>query len=137
MKLSMTNRVCSFLLMSALMTTLQAEPVLNQIDKLEKRENSLVEEQKTNLRTLSTLSIVKTVNQNTVASGETIVYSLTVTNNSAQNATGIEVLEMLSTNVIHVSDDSNGAFNVNTGIWTVGSLNANTSKTLKITVKAQ
>lgn len=42
--------------------------------------------------------------------------------------------EKLPGGVVFISDDSSGAYNRNTGVWTVGSINANETRTLTIKV---
>lgn len=55
-------------------------------------------------------------------------------NESVVTATGVQVTDQLPAGVLYVSDDSAGDYTPATGLWSVGSLTANATKTLKITV---
>lgn len=85
---------------------------------------------------LSTLIINKTVStpNSIVSSGDQITYTITVTNFGDKAATGVKVMDRLSSDVSYVSDDSGGSYNPTTGLWTLGKINKNKSKTLNITV---
>lgn len=83
------------------------------------------------------LKLTKVADKTTVKPGDTVVYTLTVTNESDVAATGVEVTEQLPAGVEYVSDDSAGAYANATGIWTVGDLAKGESKILKITVTVQ
>lgn len=82
------------------------------------------------------LNLTKTVDKPTAHRGDTLVYTLTLTNTSAVNATGVEVTDMLPNGVSYVSDDAaiqGMTYNATSGVWLVGQVNANATKTLKIT----
>ena len=60
----------------------------------------------------------------------------TVSNNGPDNATGVQVTDKLSSSLIYVSDDSNGTYDPNTGIWNIGNFTYGTApKTLNIIAK--
>ncbi|MDA3860723.1 MAG: choice-of-anchor A family protein [Melioribacteraceae bacterium] len=80
------------------------------------------------------LSIVKTASNATPDDEEVITYTITVTNNSATNGTGITVTDVLPTGLDYISSTPAG-YDELTGIWTVGDLNAGDSKSLTISVK--
>ncbi len=82
----------------------------------------------------SDLVTVKSVNNSAPSVGDTIVYSITVVNNGLSDATGVSLIDNLPFGVTYVSDDSAGAFNESTGVWTLGDLANQDSKTLNITV---
>ena len=84
----------------------------------------------------STLLISKTVTPTTAVSGENLTYTITVTNNGVADATGVKVVDVLSSAVTHLSDDSNGSYNPLSGLWDIGSIPQGTSQTLNITVRA-
>ena len=89
------------------------------------------------------LAVVKTVDNPTPETGDTITYSVVAANNGPATATGVVVVDILPAGVNYVSDnaatllDDLGAatsYNVATGDWTIGTLNAGSSRTLTITV---
>ena len=77
------------------------------------------------------LSLTKTVNKPTPAQGEEITYTINVKNNGTDNSTGVTVKDTLPTGVTYVSSTPTG-YDPTTGIWTVGNLNVNETKTLEI-----
>ena len=80
------------------------------------------------------LNLTKVADKVSAKRGETVVYTLTVNNAGAGNATGVVITDKLPAGVKYVSDDGAGAYVVATGVWSVGDLATMTSKTLKITV---
>ena len=84
----------------------------------------------------STLLISKTVTPTTAVPGENLTYTITVTNNGIADATGVKVVDVLSSAVLYLSDDSNGNYNSTTGLWDIGSIPQGDSQTLNITVRA-
>ncbi|MDD5392159.1 MAG: SdrD B-like domain-containing protein [Thiothrix sp.] len=84
------------------------------------------------------VSVIKTVDKTDVHHGDTVVYTLTVTNAGPDAATDAVVSDKLPTGVTYVSDDasSNGmTYDSATGVWTVGALAVSENKILKITAK--
>lgn len=80
------------------------------------------------------LSITKTVNNTTPNVGAAVVFTVSATNNGPQNATNVTVSDLLPSGYNLVSFlASVGAYDSNTGIWTIGSLNNGNSATLQIT----
>jgi uncharacterized repeat protein (TIGR01451 family) len=79
------------------------------------------------------LAITKTPSSATPALGGTVTFTLTVTNNGPNNATGVVVNDPLADGLTYVSDNGGGAYNSATGLWTVGTLNNGASATLQIT----
>jgi uncharacterized repeat protein (TIGR01451 family) len=79
------------------------------------------------------LRIVKTVDNETPGEGDTIVYSLIVLNQGPDDTTGVEVTDQLPTGFSWVSDDSGGAYEPGTGIWSIGTLGNGGNATLDIT----
>jgi uncharacterized repeat protein (TIGR01451 family) len=83
------------------------------------------------------LALTKTVNNATPAAGGTVIFTLTVTNNGPNNATGVVVNDFLPNGLTYVSDDGAGAYNSGTGLWTIpGTINNGSSVTLHITATA-
>jgi len=82
------------------------------------------------------LSLLKTVDNNNPNNGDIINFTITVTNHGPANATGVEATDLLPTGFNYQSDNpSQGSYNHTTGVWTIGSLAANASVSLQITVK--
>ncbi|WP_157078618.1 DUF11 domain-containing protein, partial [Methanobrevibacter filiformis] len=80
------------------------------------------------------VSVVKVSNTTGVANiGDIITYTITVSNNGFGNATGVYVTDLLNTSVLSFVG-SNGSYDNNTGVWTIGSLGAGESVALSITV---
>jgi uncharacterized repeat protein (TIGR01451 family) len=79
------------------------------------------------------LAITKTAAPGTVAPGDNVVYTLTVTNNGPADATNVVVTDPLPAEVTYVSDDC-GGMNVPPWTWTVGNLANGVSATCNITV---
>jgi uncharacterized repeat protein (TIGR01451 family) len=69
----------------------------------------------------------------TTQHGGTIVYVLTATNKGVDPATNVTINDTLPTSLTYVSDTGGGAYNNSTGAWSVGSLAAGESKSIKIT----
>ena len=62
-----------------------------------------------------------------------IVYIITVTNNGPDDATGVNVSDILPEGLIFTG--SNGTYNPNTGVWTIGDLANGESISIRITAK--
>jgi uncharacterized repeat protein (TIGR01451 family) len=80
------------------------------------------------------VSLVKVADKSETKRGDTVVYTLTAANIGPDTATGVAVTDKLPTGVTWVSDDSSGAYDKTTGVWTVGELLKEDSKVLHITV---
>jgi uncharacterized repeat protein (TIGR01451 family) len=79
------------------------------------------------------LGLTKTVDNAAPALGANVVFTLTVTNNGPNNATGVVVNDFLPDGLDYVSDDGGGAYVPGTGLWTVGALANGASATLHVT----
>lgn len=82
------------------------------------------------------IGLSKGVSKTHVKHGETVVYSLTVTNTGAA-ATGVQVTDRLPMGLRYISDDSGGNYDKVTGVWRVGDLLQGASKMLNMTVVVQ
>ncbi len=80
------------------------------------------------------LSITKTASPASPNVGQNLTYTLTVTNNGPNNATGVEVDDFPPLGTTYISDDGAGAYNPALGIWTVGALANGASAVLNIVV---
>lgn len=82
------------------------------------------------------IEIEKSASSNNVEDGETFTYTITVKNNGPDDATGVEVTDVLPDGVEFVSySATQGTFDNVSGIWNVGNLANGVSKTLTITVQ--
>jgi len=79
------------------------------------------------------LGIDKAVSDETSSPGWTVVYTVSVTNDGPDGATGVVISDDLPSGVTYDSDNSGGAYDESLGIWTVGSLDAGCSATLHVT----
>jgi len=80
------------------------------------------------------LSITKSVTPANPTLGQSVTFTLTVTNNGPNTASGVVVNDFLPDGVTYVSDDGGGAYSSATGLWTVpGSINNGASVMLNIT----
>ena len=82
---------------------------------------------------VSDLEISKTVDNTSPFVGTNVVFTLTVTNNGPSVSTGVEVTDLLPTGYVFVSDDSAGAYDPLTGIWTVPDIISGGTSTINIT----
>ncbi|HMZ17883.1 MAG TPA: putative Ig domain-containing protein, partial [Blastocatellia bacterium] len=80
------------------------------------------------------LAVSKSVSNVNPAFGTNVTFTVGVTNNGPNNATGVVVNDLLPSGLNYVSDDGGGAYNPSTGDWTVGALANGASATLHITV---
>ncbi len=79
------------------------------------------------------LQISKTVSNPTPNVGDTITYTITLSNNGPDEATGVTVQDMLPPGVDFVSATPAGSYDPASGVWTVGTVNPGTPQTLIIT----
>ncbi|HSS76067.1 MAG TPA: S8 family serine peptidase [Thermoanaerobaculia bacterium] len=80
------------------------------------------------------LAITKSASPVNPSVGQNVPYTITVTNNGPNNATGVEVNDFPPSGTTYVSDDGAGAYNSGSGIWTVGALANGASAILHIVV---
>jgi len=78
------------------------------------------------------LSITKSFSPPNPGAGQTVTVTVTVTNNGPGAASGIQVNDFLPTGLTWVSDDSSGAYDPATGLWTIAALANGASATLTI-----
>ncbi len=81
------------------------------------------------------LSLAKSVNDPTPNEGDTVLYTLMLTNSGPDSATGIEVTDALPAGVSYLTSSDTNRYDAQTTIWTVPSLDANSTTSLTITVQ--
>ncbi|MFD1614218.1 T9SS type B sorting domain-containing protein [Gelatiniphilus marinus] len=79
------------------------------------------------------LSLQKTVSPTNVSIGDTVTFSITVSNAGADTATNVEVIDQLPSGYTYQSDDSAGNYNSVTGVWDIGSITTGIPAVLNIT----
>jgi uncharacterized repeat protein (TIGR01451 family) len=84
------------------------------------------------------LHLSKQVDKASAMRGETVVYTVVLTNTGPDPATGVVVKDQLPGGVTYQSASAHqGTYAVASGLWTVGTVAANTSVTLTLTVQVQ
>ncbi|WP_188407890.1 DUF11 domain-containing protein, partial [Hyunsoonleella pacifica] len=78
------------------------------------------------------LSLAKTVVPTDVSIGDTVTFTIEVSNDGPDDATNIEVLDQLPSGYTYQSDDASGAYISGTGVWTIASITSGNSATLNI-----
>jgi uncharacterized repeat protein (TIGR01451 family) len=82
------------------------------------------------------LALTKTVDNPRPNVGDVITFTVTLTDNGPNNATGVVVSDPLPDGLMFVSaTSSEGSYDSTTGIWTVGAVTTTTPQTLQITAK--
>jgi len=81
------------------------------------------------------LVVTKTVDDPTPVEGDTIVWTVTVTNNGPVDATGVVLSDILPAGLTYVNDDGAGSFIEASGDWIIGLLLVAASRTLNITAE--
>ncbi len=81
------------------------------------------------------LSIIKNVSSINPVVGNTVVFTITATNNSLVNATGVVVTDILQSGYSYVSSSASvGSYNTLNSTWSIGNLNSGASEVLTMTV---
>jgi uncharacterized repeat protein (TIGR01451 family) len=83
------------------------------------------------------LSITKSASPPNPNVGDNVTFTVTVTNNGPDGAGGVAVVDILPSGVTYVSDDSGGAYDNTTGLWSVGNLANAASATLEVVVTVE
>ncbi len=80
------------------------------------------------------LRVIKTVNNSAVGVGQQAVYTIQVTNNGPNDATGVNVVDQLPSGLTFVGATASvGTYNPTTGIWSIGNLSYGALATLQVT----
>ncbi|MEW6610412.1 MAG: DUF11 domain-containing protein [Patescibacteria group bacterium] len=83
------------------------------------------------------LSLTKSANPSNIQNEQETVFTVMVHNSGPEDASGVHVVDLLPDAFIHVSDTGAGAYNKDTGLWTLGTLAKDASKSLDIRVRAR
>lgn len=86
---------------------------------------------------LPDLKLVKTVDKLTAKRGETITYTLTLTNESTTAASNVIIKDILPAQMTYISQNGEGSYDTITGDWTLGNVAGLSSKQLTITATIQ
>ncbi len=78
------------------------------------------------------LELDKSVAPDTVAVGETVIWTVSVTNRGPGDATSVAVGDNLPSGLVYVSHDGDGAFDPAEGVWMIGDVPLDATKTLRI-----
>ena len=78
------------------------------------------------------LSITKTVDKSTARSGDTLIYTITVTNNGG-DAKNVKVEDVLPSQLNYISDNSSGKHSNGVVTWTLDTLAEHSSKVITLT----
>ncbi len=79
------------------------------------------------------LSLKKSVSQPVACAGDVIVFTITITNNGLENATGVQVKDYLPSGFTYVSNNGGASYSGGVITWDIGNLSNGQSKTLQIT----
>ncbi len=80
------------------------------------------------------LKLTKTLDKSSVKPGETVVYTLTVSNEGVDDATNVLVTDQLPATLDYQSSQGDGSYDQSSGVWTVGDVAAGASKTIALSV---
>jgi uncharacterized repeat protein (TIGR01451 family) len=82
------------------------------------------------------LGVVKSVNNSNPRQGSNVVFTIVITNNGIQNATGVQYTDLITNGLTWVTNTvSVGTYNRTTGVWNVGNLAWSNSATMTITAR--
>lgn len=86
---------------------------------------------------LPDLKLMKTVDTTTKKRGDTVIYTLSLTNESTAAATNVNVKDSLPAQLQYVSQTGDGTYDSTTGVWTLGDVAGASTKQLliKVTIK--
>ncbi len=79
------------------------------------------------------LSLTKSVDNDTPATGDNVTFTLTVTNSTAAPASGVTVRDVLPAGLTFVSATGTGSYDAGAGLWTIGSVSSSSSVQMQIT----
>lgn len=68
----------------------------------------------------------------TPSEGATVTFRIDVTNNGPEQATGVELTDVLPTGLTYASDTGGGVYDPGTGVWNIGTIPAGVTASLEI-----
>ncbi len=83
------------------------------------------------------LSLTKSANPTSVQNDHETVFTITILNSGPDDASGVAVTDLIPAAFVYVADTGAGAYNKDTGLWTVGSLVENATTSIDIRVRAR
>ena len=83
---------------------------------------------------LPDLKLLKTLDKANAKRGETLSYTLSLSNESTTAATGVEVKDVLPAQAVYVSQAGDGVYDPATGVWALGNVAGASTMQLIITV---
>ena len=79
------------------------------------------------------IAMTKTVNNATPSVGQSVIFTVTVTNNGPANATGVQVTDLLPSGYSYSTHTlSQGTYSTTTGVWNVGTVNSGSAPSLNL-----
>ena len=87
---------------------------------------------KTNVLSEADLEVIKQVSATTAGKGDLVNWTIIVINNGPDKAINAIVTDKLPNGLVYITDDSKGAYDPQTGIWTIGNIAKGETKTLII-----
>jgi len=95
-------------------------------------EVSNADDETVELEPIIDLEVTKVVDPGTVTPGESATWTVSVVNQGPSNATGVELTDVLESDLAYVSHTGDGAFDPATGVWVVGELAVGEVATLEL-----
>jgi uncharacterized repeat protein (TIGR01451 family) len=86
---------------------------------------------------LTDLTLSKTLNKTSAKRGDTISYTLTLTNESTVDASNVAVTDLLPAALVYVSQSGDGSYDAVTGVWSLGQVAGSSTKQLTINATIQ
>jgi uncharacterized repeat protein (TIGR01451 family) len=78
------------------------------------------------------LEVSKTVDRDTVAAQDTVLFTLTATNHGPTSPLGAAVIDLLPAGMVYASDDGAGSYSAGSGAWSLGIFPVGETRTLRI-----
>ncbi|MEI6865056.1 gliding motility-associated C-terminal domain-containing protein, partial [Flavicella sp.] len=87
--------------------------------------------------TSADIGVTKTVDNSSPLELANINYTISVSNTGPNTATGVSITDLLPSELMYISDNSGGAYNSGSGLWTIGTLADGQTKELLITASVR